>query len=478
MQSRLIVKQLRKKALKEYKEKRPTEIFGYRVKKSVVLHRGFGPSIIVSGLKGRIVPYLLLANYGDHYRLYYILENGVTLSAINILTSEFERERLKFQKATTQLFQIPKPPVSEKRIEKIKKQINEKFQYYIAQIEKQTSCKVKTLPIITVYQSSEETKVIIKRERNFIKFPVELISHKLIDGFLAREAYKLVFPTFIRKTKQAKLFEIMGAYLFLTKLLKKDWLQYWEPKEPFKAKLTKIGEAKFYLLLQFLCYLGKYESTLFLDSQIGKIISIFPELAQKTDKMPDIAAQCYLQLANHEGYFIIKAAFFFILANRFKEAKKALKELSKFTQSDQIRSLRVQCEHLVSLQLAKFYSSGLDLNLFASDIQELYTVTLEHVKIQVLEVKRIHKQRVSTSESITIELKIKNLTDLTFLNIKLTDNPPKKSQLELLSSNTFHFTQLSPNEKITCEYQVSCKTPQKIWFKNGHLSFEDNYNNH
>ena len=138
--------------MKEYKEKRPSEIIGYRLKLSVLLQRGLGPNLILSGLKGQTVPYLLVANYGDHYRLYYILEDGRMLSAINVPIPEFEREQLKFQKATTPLFVIPKPEVPESKIEKVKKQLNEKFHHYIDLIEKQTSAKVRNIPLITIYQ--------------------------------------------------------------------------------------------------------------------------------------------------------------------------------------------------------------------------------------------------------------------------------------------------------------------------------------
>ena len=172
MENRLLKKKLYEIALREYRDKRPTSIIGYRVKKSVVLQRGYGPSIIVSGLKGRVVPYLLLADYGEQYRLYYYLENGLLLNATNVPKAEFERESLKFQKATTQLFQIPKPSVPEKRAEKLKKQLNEKFQQFVNLIEKQTSCKIKLVPIITIYQDPVETKLVIKRERNFIKIPL------------------------------------------------------------------------------------------------------------------------------------------------------------------------------------------------------------------------------------------------------------------------------------------------------------------
>ena len=50
MSNRAIVKRLYEFAVKEYREKRPIGIIGYRVKLSVVLQRGYGPSLILSGM--------------------------------------------------------------------------------------------------------------------------------------------------------------------------------------------------------------------------------------------------------------------------------------------------------------------------------------------------------------------------------------------------------------------------------------------
>ena len=245
-----------------------------------------------------------------------------------------------------------------------------------------------------------------------------------------------------------------------------------------KIKISSVSELQFNTFLRFLCYLGKYESKPFLDPQVAKIFSMYPDLTKKTDLIPEIAAQCYLQLANHEGYFNIKAAFFFILANNLKEAKHTLKELSKFTQTTEIEQLRNQAEFLASYKLGKLYSSEIKLDMFSSDIQAIFNETLEHVKKQVLEVRRIHKQRYSTADEVNIKIKIKNLADIPFMNLKIIDPPPKKAQVDILESNSFYFPQIGPNKELTCEYHLGPKAPQKISFKNGSITFEDSYGTH
>lgn len=477
MQNRAIVKRLYELALKEYREKRPVGIVGYRVKLSVLLQRGYGPSLILSGLKGQAVPFLLLANYGDNYRLYYILEDGRMISAINIPTADFEREQLKFQKATTKLFEIPKPEVPENKIEKVKKQLNEKFQHYIEVIKKQTSCNVRKIPLITIYQPSLEEKLVIKREPDFIKFPLELVTHNLIDGFLITEAYKLIFPKFVRKTKQMRLFCNIGAYFLLTKTLKQDWLDYWEPKMPFKAKITQLNEPLFHSFIHFLCYLGKFETDSFDDEQFEKIFSIFSEISLKTESNPEIAAHSYLQLANHEGLFVLKAALFFILANKMDDALKILKELAKFTQSEDIKKIRILCEQLATFQLSKIYSASVEIESISLNIQKLFIGALEQIKNRVLEIKRLHKENARVDESITIKLEIRNMTDLTFQNLVLKDELPKKRFINLISSNTFQFAQILPKKIVKVEYQLSTHIPSKIRFDNGSITFEDSYGN-
>ncbi len=478
MENRLIKKRLYEIALKEFKDKRPTEIIGYRVKKAVILHRGYGPSIILSGLKGKVVPFLLLANYGEQFRLYYLLENGVIINAINIPKEDFERESLKFQKATSKLFQIPKPQMPEKQVEKLKKLFNEKFQKYIALIEKETSCKIKNIPIITLYQPSVGSKATIKRERDFIRYPVDLVGHKLLDGFLAREAYRLVLPSFIRKTSYTKLFGVAGAYFQLPKSMSPDWIRYWEPTLSLKTIVTPIKYTLFHEFLTFLCYLGRFESGKFSDSQIKKIFSDFPEHVKKGRSNPEIAAHCYLNMANHEGFYNIKAALFFILANQFKQARKVLKELSKFSQTNDVQTIRIQSEYLASFQLAKIFSNETNLKSISVDTHALFQVALEHIKNQIAEITRSHDSKGSISEPITIRLKIKNHSDLSLKNLNLSDNLPKKSKIEFIGANSVFLNQLPPKKEITFEYQIISEIPQKMSFKTGKLVFEDAFSNH
>ena len=461
--------------MKEYKEKRPSEIIGYRLKLSVLLQRGLGPNLILSGLKGQTVPYLLVANYGDHYRLYYILEDGRMLSAINVPIPEFEREQLKFQKATTPLFVIPKPEVPESKIEKVKKQLNEKFHHYIDLIEKQTSAKVRNIPLITIYQTPLDEKLVIKRESDFIKFPLELITSDLIEGFLITEAYRLVFPQFVQKTKHMRPLWNIGAYFLLAKTLKAEWLNYWEPKEPLRDRITQIDEALFHSFVHFLSYLGKFETIAFEDEQFEKTFSIFSKISPKTASNPEIAAQCYLQLANHQGSFILKAALFFILAKKMDEAVKILKELAKYSLTEEIQKARTFCEQLATGQLSKLYSPSFEVASIPPEIQKLFNEAFEQIKGHVLEIKRLHKEKGTLNDPITVKIELRNITDLTFQNVVLKDELPSKLGISILSANTFHLPRISPKQIITLEYQISCGFKSKMRFDTGSIAFEDAY---
>lgn len=478
MEDRRIKKRLYEIALKEYKDKRPKEITGYRVKKSVLLQRGYGPSIIISGLGGQLVPFLLLANYGDQYRLYYLVETGMIVNAINVPKNEFERELLKFEKATAKLFQIPKPQVPEKKVEKIKQQLNDKFHNYLALIEKQTSCKLRTAPIITVYQTSSETQPIIKRTPDFIKLPIELLSHNLLEGYLLREAYRLILPPFLIQTDHAKLFATFGAYFHLPKSLKLDWIQLWEQKYALKTLLPRLNDQQFHAFLQFLCYLGKYESEPFEDKQIHTLFTYFPELHKTTQSPPEMAAHCYLKLANHEGLYNLKAALFFILADQSKAAKKVLHELSRFSQSKEIETLRIHAEYLASIHLSKLYSAGPLSPSAYLGMKAIFTDALEFVKKHIIEVKRIHPSEAKYMNPVDITIKLKNVSDLTLQNIKIVDQPSKKTKVAILSPPSFNFSVLAPGKELTCHYQLQFENPQKITFSQGVLTYEDSLGNH
>jgi hypothetical protein len=465
-------------ALKEYREKRPSSVTGFRVKKAVILQRGYGPSIIVSGLKGQVPPYLLLADYGDHYRLYYLLENGITLNAINIPKAEFIREELKFQKATSQLFQIPKATVPESKLEKLKTQINAKFQNYLSSIEKQTSCAPKHVPIITIYQDPLETKAIIKRERDLLKFPLELITHQLLDGFIAREAYRLALPSFIKKTTQRKLLELIGPYYLIAKTLQTDWLRFWDKKFQLKAKVTQLPESFFHTYLQFLNYLAAYESSYLSDPQLDKILATFSRLSQEIGSNPRLAAYCYLDLDDHDPVSKIKASLFFILATQLKDATDALKQIPKKSQQPGIQQLKTYCKDLVTYHLSRVYATELESTVNSLRIEKLMNEAVALIKSSVLLVERIHAKSYPLDEPITITLRVKNLSDLVLKEIATTDNLPSKAQLQLITSNKFYFTQIRPQQTLTCEYEITGSAPQKVWFKNGRLTFEDTYGNH
>ncbi|MHA1265282.1 MAG: hypothetical protein ACTSRS_08630 [Candidatus Helarchaeota archaeon] len=476
VENRRIKKNLYDLAMKEYKSKRLKEINGYHVKKAVLLQRGYGPSIIVAGLKGQIVPYILLADYGDHYRLYYLLENGVIINAINVSKSEFDRDRLKFEKATTKLFQIPAPELPPKRVEKLKKQLNEKFHHYLLQLEKETSCKKRTIPIITIYQATNETKTIIKREQDFIKFPVSLVMHKLLDGLLWREAYRLLIPSFVKASEYANLLTILGTYFHIQPSQRKFWLNYWEPKLKLKLTAVKMNNSLFNSFLQFLCFLGKYEEKKLKDAQIERILTRFQNLSKKDISLTELAAQIYLELANHEGSFNIKAALFFILSDQFKTALKILKELSHFSQTEEIEQFRQAAEYLASLQLSKIYSKPMQLKVNTA-LSNLFMETLKFVKTRIIEIRRIHKPRGTYSQPLKIQLKLQNHSDLMLRNIKIIDQLPKKSEATVLTSNTFSLPKLPPKKDISVEYEVLFTKSQKFVFNRGRLIFEDEFQN-
>jgi len=478
VQDRRIRKTLYEKALKEYRDKRPNSIVGFRVKKSVLLQRGYGPSILVSGLKGQIPPYLLLADYGSHLRLYYILENGIIVNAINIPKEDFTHEELKFQKATSKLFRIPKFVVPEKKLEKLKRQINAKFQTILSRIERQTSCNATKVPIITIYQDPVEAKAIIKREEYFLKFPLELINHKLRDGFIIREAFKLVLPLFTKKTAQKKILELIGTYHLLAKTLRPDWLEFWNKNPKFRETLAILTEPIFNSYLQFLRYLSNYELSFITDPFIDTIFSTFTKQSQQLQSNPEMAAYCYLNIDKIDSRSKIKAVLFFILAEQFDAAKNVLKRIPKRPESGEIQELRKLCQDLVAFRLSHLYTIDINSAIPFPTIRKLFYEARDLIQSKVLYVRRIHDPKHLINEPIIIKLKIENQSDLIIKNLEIDDIISPKLKVELMNSPKFYFTQVEPHQSISCEYTIKGFVPQSVWFKNGRLIFEDVYGHH
>lgn len=478
MQDRFIIKKLYDFSLKEYREKRPTEIIGYRVKKSVLLHRGYGPSIIVSGLQGQIVPFLILANYKEYVRLYYIIENGAIINAINIDMRDFQQEQLKFEKATKKLFQIPKSTVPEKKIEKIKQQLNEKFHNFISQIEKLTAIKFKQVPLITIYQEPIESKIIIKREKDVIKLPLELINHALLEGFLAREALRLIIASFVQNTEHAKKLELMGSYHLINKSLQQDWRQFWSKKSHIEKQMISLKQQLFFNYLNFLNFIGKYEMKRINDSKLQLILTTFSEFSPETERFPELAAKAYLDIANGEEYFLLRTALFYLLAHNPKNALKCLKEIPKSSKSENYSELFNYCEGIASYRFINILSSESNFKSIPLEFQDHFRDAFTEIQKQLLEIQRTHPQKSALNKSITIKFKIKNPTDLTFKNLRLSDPLPKRTVYEIIGNDSFYFPELTPNQTLSCEYELICTSPQKNFlFKNGNITFEDTFNN-
>ncbi len=246
------------------------------------------------------------------------------------------------------------------------------------------------------------------------------------------EAYRLVFPQFVQKTKHIRPLWNMGAFFLLSKTLKQEWLNYWETNEPLKDKITKINEALFHSFVHFLPYLGKFDTISFEDEPFEKTPSIFSKFSPKTTSTPEIAVQCYLQLAYHQESFILKAALYFILAKKMNEAVKNLKELAKFFLTEEIQKARTFCEQLATGQLSNLYSPSFDVASIPLNIQKLFNEAFEQVKSRVLEIKGLHKDKGTLNEPITVKIEIRNITDLTFQNAILKAELASKPRVSLL----------------------------------------------
>ena len=81
------------------------------------------------------------------------------------------------------------------------------------------------------------------------------------------------------------------------------------------------------------------------------------------------------------------------------------------------------------------------------------------------------------SKSAKIKLKLINTSDLILKSLKISDSLPKKVDAEVIGLNTFSISELCPKKEIVMEYELSSQLPQKIPFKHGALTYEDEFGN-
>ena len=100
-----IVKQLIHFARREFREKRPFSVRVLRMKSERILTKG-GPLKILNINQSSSVYYLVLAEYEDHFRIYYYSKDGLSLGARNF---ESDKKLLqKINKSSVVEYKFPK----------------------------------------------------------------------------------------------------------------------------------------------------------------------------------------------------------------------------------------------------------------------------------------------------------------------------------------------------------------------------------
>jgi len=100
-----IVKQLIHFAKREFREKRPFSVRVLRMKSERILTKG-GPLKVLSISQTSPVYYFVLAEYEDHFRIYYYSKDGLSLGARNL---ELDKSLLqKINKSSVVEYKFPK----------------------------------------------------------------------------------------------------------------------------------------------------------------------------------------------------------------------------------------------------------------------------------------------------------------------------------------------------------------------------------
>ncbi len=104
MISRDTIKRVVQFGKREYSEKKPLNLYVYRIKSKTVLSRGMLPSLSIRLIQGTF--FIILSEYKDEYRIYSFSKDGAMLGAENLQkTSEIEK---KLAKSTQLIYHLPK----------------------------------------------------------------------------------------------------------------------------------------------------------------------------------------------------------------------------------------------------------------------------------------------------------------------------------------------------------------------------------
>ncbi len=153
MSSRDTVKRIVQFGTREYKEKKPLNLYVYRIKSKIVLKRGMLPSLSIRLIQGTF--FIILSEYKDDYRIYSFSKEGAMLGAENL--EKVHDIDKKLSKSTQLIYHLPKE----------KKEL--------------------TLDDISVYFRSEFAKILEKFNKTFglsVKYSRSIVADKDLKIFV------------------------------------------------------------------------------------------------------------------------------------------------------------------------------------------------------------------------------------------------------------------------------------------------------
>ncbi|NHJ24114.1 MAG: hypothetical protein EAX89_06040 [Candidatus Lokiarchaeota archaeon] len=272
MEPRNILKTLAHFAEREYKEKRPKSVKIYRVKSKSVLTRGVLPSLQIKQVGP--IAFLVIADYGEHYRCYNFSRQGILISGDNVEPSpKFLKD---LEKSTKLEFQLPKKePITHPK--DISAQIQDIFKRHINRLNSLIGINIIIPPfrlreifitLITQYTTlnQEELEIIIVSEifthylKNVINLPQilpKIVSHNLISMILTHIYFNFKYSL-----------QIGHQFSLSEKLLKQ------QTDIPFDNAITLYNLSKEFVINR-IASLSKNHLTLLIKS-IHNILSFIP----------------------------------------------------------------------------------------------------------------------------------------------------------------------------------------------------------
>ncbi|MHA1894465.1 MAG: hypothetical protein ACTSX4_08195 [Candidatus Helarchaeota archaeon] len=473
---REIYKRLIVFARKEYRDKRPTSISGYLIKKIKGLSRTL--PVLSNYLTRYMLAFFILSNFKDIIRIYFFTRDGTMVGAENINIGSFPKIEKELKKYAKKIFTIPHVSAEEmleerktphyKKIKKMTKkrvnfsQLESKFNRTFEELKRLTSLNGKK-PSITLTDSNfqEQKRFLSKKIKETICYSLDILNSDLLNGVIIRDCLMELIPSFFGSFKLE--LASYGAFLRITNTEKESWIEQWKFPSVFKNFFSKkIDFEKFFKTLSYILNFFDEE-----ERNEESAIILIEILLNAYGSSKNLIAESYYERISDKTKKIIFACKRILF--HFLEYKKPM-NFDKEIDNEYFRCTMSLSQYRIS----EFRNRYAKLATVPSGLNKLYSLILETIKPFTIHQEIIKDERLENMR-LFIKVTLKNKSDLIFqiLDFKTP-----------LNSNEQHFSlpkeipkKIYPFEEKTIQIIVKISNPDQNKIRPLKIKIQDDSDN-